>query len=167
MKNRRVFADALGLGSLFGGLDYRNSIVRVGLGDQFVWVGFGVVGYWGLGCGDFVVRFGLWGPIKTNQGSGVTFGTCLLLRSLALYPESSICISHLQTSYSSHAGFGVAVTIKIGFFCCLIFWIYVPYGRVVKKLHQKKDQKIWGRKHIRMSKSTFPKILGPSPWWSC
>ena len=36
------------------------------------------------------------GPIKTNQGSGVTFGTCLLLRSLALYPESSICICRLQ-----------------------------------------------------------------------
>ena len=32
------------------------------------------------------------GPIKTNQGSGVTFGTCSLLRSLALYPESPICI---------------------------------------------------------------------------
>ena len=32
------------------------------------------------------------GPIKTNQGSGVTFGTCSLLRPLALYPESPICI---------------------------------------------------------------------------
>ena len=51
--------------------------------ESAVWV----VGIWlcGLGCG-------LWGPIKTNQGSGVTFGTCSLLRPLALYPESPICI---------------------------------------------------------------------------
>ena len=34
-------------------------------------------------------------PIKTNQGSGVTFGTCLLRRSLALYPESPICIYNI------------------------------------------------------------------------
>ena len=71
--------------------------------ESAVWV----VGIWlcGLGCG-------LWGPIKTNQGSGVTFGTCLLLRSLALYPESPVCICYLQNQiYPVDAGFGVGITI--------------------------------------------------------
>ena len=40
------------------------------------------------------------GPIKTNQGSGVTFGTCLLQRSLALYPESPICIYNIISQLS-------------------------------------------------------------------
>ena len=112
------------------------------------------VGFWGLDfgvgldrggsvCGDLVtVRVRLWVPIKTNQGSGVAFGTCLLLRSLALYPESSICICHLQTSYSSYAGFKVGVAIKAGFFPMPCSVGYVPYGKIVKKSHQKKDQKI-------------------------
>ena len=66
------------------------------------WVGFGLVG--------------LWGPIKTNQGSGVTFGTCLLLRSLALYPESSICICHLQYYICPMLASAFGVTIKADLF---------------------------------------------------
>ena len=83
------------LSQLFWGLNCVKYIVRVGLRGLDFGVG---LDRGGLVCGDLVVRVRLWGPIKTNQGSGVAFGTCLLLRSLALYPESSICICHLQTS---------------------------------------------------------------------
>ena len=66
--------------------------------DCFFYCGGGWWGLdWGAGLEFLIVGLDggappLVGPIKTNQGSGVTFGTCSLLRPLALYPESPICI---------------------------------------------------------------------------
>ena len=67
--------------------------------------GFPHIGLWGCHKDCFegwvwIIGLDCGVPIKTNQGSGVTFGTCLLQRSLALYPESPICIYNIISQLS-------------------------------------------------------------------
>ena len=145
------------------------NILGLGSAVEFSW-GFWrlasagwVVGIWlcGLGCG-------LWGPIKTNQGSGVTFGTCLLLRSLALFPESSVCICYLQNLIYPR--------------CWIQSWHYhiyhayiskqvfsdaasLTYGRIVKNCSRKRPKNMGEEAHKNV-KIHFPKNSRSLPRWS-
>ena len=142
-------------------LDCRDWFERCGLGFEYlrlVWR----VGLWGCHEDCFERRVWIIGldcgvPIKTNQGSGVTFGTCLLRRSLALYPESPICIYNIISRLSWRQKLILSQK-QVYSWSCKIRW------EMSEKVQQKSQGcKIWRRKHIMMSKSTFRKILGPSP----
>ena len=131
-----------------GGFDYLRLVWRVGLWGCHKDCFEGRVWIIGLDCGV---------PIKTNQGSGVTFGTCLLQRSLALYPESPICIYNIISRLSWRQKLVLSQK-QVFSWSCKIRW------EMSEKVQQQRQGcKIWRRKHIMMSKSTFRKILGPSP----
>ena len=125
-------------------------------------LGFPQIGLWGCHKDCFegwvwIIGLDCGVPIKTNQGSGVTFGTCLLQRSLALYPESPICIYNIISQLSWRQKLILSQK-QVFSWSCKIRW------EMSEKVQQKTQGcKIWRRKHIMMSKSTFRKILGPSP----